>query len=83
MSQIAVRIISRYAPIITFPVALVLGFIGYSIESSISNRKTPQENSIIEERAKRILNEGGDTLIVSSNNQKTIFEKNDPKQLLR
>ena len=43
-------------PVLTIPVAVVLGFIGYQIESSISSRKTPvSETSISEQREKRLL----------------------------
>ena len=51
MSHVFVRIISRYIPIITFPVAVVLGFIGYNLEGQFSNKSTPYlDHSINEER---------------------------------
>ena len=77
MSHVFVRIIARYAPIVTFPVAVVLGFIGYNLEGQISNKSTPYlDHSINEEREKRFLN--GDSQIVQS---PTIFDKNDPSKL--
>ncbi len=87
MFQVAFRVVSRYAPIVTLPVAIVLGFIGYTIESRVSNRKTPYlDHSINEEREKRILNETAEEkqAIASGNIPYTsIFDHNDPKQLKR
>lgn len=45
-----------YAPYITFPVAAVIGFVGYHIEGLISDRQTPSRSkSIEEEREERRL----------------------------
>lgn len=77
ISYVFVRIISRYVPIITFPVAVVLGFIGYNLEGQFSNKSTPYlDHSINEEREKRLIY--GDSQIVQS---PTIFDKNDPSKL--
>jgi hypothetical protein len=85
MFQILVRIVGRYAPIVTLPVAVVLGFIGYTIESNISSRHTTQkEKSINEERLERLLNENNETDNKYIDNRKfgkTIFYKNDPTAL--
>lgn len=79
MNPILVRIVSRYAPIFTFPVAVVLGFIGYSIESRISNRKTPYlDKSINEVRQNRILAENAGEI---KPEQKSILDRNDPNEL--
>lgn len=81
MSQILVRIVSRYAPIITFPVAVILGIVGYNIESILSSKKTPPlQTSIIEEREKRLLAELNGVLDTSSKSQ-NIFDKNDASML--
>ena len=48
-------IIRRYVPVITFPIALVVGFIGYHIEGKISRRYTPSTPSISEQRMERTL----------------------------
>jgi hypothetical protein len=78
MSQIFVRIISRYAPIITFPVAVVLGFIGYNIEGQLSSKSTPYlDHSINEEREKRLLSEKE----TAQDKPTTIFDRNDPNKL--
>lgn len=78
MYQILVRVVSRYAPVITFPVAVVLGFIGYSLENKFSSKKTPYlETSIEEERLKRLLNEK-ETI---PQQPATIFERNNPSKL--
>ncbi|CAF0908564.1 unnamed protein product [Brachionus calyciflorus] len=80
MYQVLVRVVSRYAPVITFPVAVILGFIGYSIESVVTNKKTPYlEMSIEEKREQRLLNV--EELENLKKMPKTMFEKNDPKDL--
>lgn len=71
----------RAMPIVTIPVAVVLGFIGYQIETSLSNRTTPYlETSIIEEREKRLLRQLDSP---SDDYTASIFEKNDPSKLYR
>lgn len=88
MYQVLVRVVARYAPVITLPVAIVLGFIGYSIESRFSSMKTPYlESSINDERDKRLLDEIDRNQRDSSSStlpppSKNIFDKNDPKKLL-
>ena len=63
MSQIFVRLVARYAPIITFPVAVILGFIGYNIESSVSSKSTPyMDHSINEERELRLIKDKDSTI---------------------
>ncbi|CAN7999632.1 unnamed protein product [Ixodes hexagonus] len=47
-----------YAPYVTFPVALVVGVIGYNLESILSDRHTPnKKQSVREERSERLLRE--------------------------
>ncbi|KAH7972126.1 hypothetical protein MTO96_028449 [Rhipicephalus appendiculatus] len=47
-----------YAPYVTFPVAVIVGIIGYNIEGLISDRRTPnKKTSIDEERKERLLHE--------------------------
>jgi len=71
----------RAMPIVTIPVAVVLGFVGYQIETSLSNRKTPYlETSIIEEREKRLLKQLDKQ---SDDYVPSIFEKNDPSKLYK
>lgn len=80
MSQILIRVVSRYAPIITFPVAVVLGFIGYSLETAITDKNTPYlENSIEDLREKRFMENLKDEY--HTDIPKNIFERNDPKNL--
>ncbi len=85
MYNILVRIVGRYAPIVTLPVAVVLGFIGYTLESNFSSRHTSQnEKSVNEERLERLLNENNSTQNTQENHgkfNKTIFYKNDPAAL--
>lgn len=47
------RILLRYVPMITFPIAFVAGIIGYNIEHAIFNIETPSKPSILEEKLKR------------------------------
>lgn len=47
-----------YAPYITFPVAVIVGVIGYNIEGLVSDRRTPnKKTSVDEERKERLLHE--------------------------
>lgn len=79
MSQIFVRLVARYAPIITFPVAVILGFIGYNIESSVSSKSTPyMDHSINEERELRLIKDKDSK---EEHHASTIFDKNDPSKL--
>ncbi|XP_033211374.1 small integral membrane protein 12 [Belonocnema kinseyi] len=64
MWPLVAGVIRRYIPILTFPVALVVGFIGYHIEGKISRRYTPSTPSISEQRMDRTLE------TVSSENEK-------------
>lgn len=76
--NVILRVVGRYAPIVTFPVAVVLGFIGYTLESHISSRQTPSlQRSINEEREERLLSQAQN----ETQKSKNIFERNDPKQL--
>ncbi|XP_025415698.1 tigger transposable element-derived protein 4-like [Sipha flava] len=47
------RILLRYVPMVTFPVAFVVGIIGYNLEHSVRNVETPSKPSILEEKLKR------------------------------
>ena len=79
MSHIFVRVLARYAPVVTFPVAVVLGFIGYNIEGFMSSKSTPYlDHSIQQEREIRLLNENAE---LAQTRPATIFEKNDPHKL--
>ena len=56
MYQILVRVVSRYAPIITLPVAVVIGIIGYNIESFIrKDEPVKPTESVLEARDERLL----------------------------
>ena len=79
MYQILVRVIGRYAPIVTFPVAVILGVIGYNLESILVPKKNVQsEKGVVEQREQRLLNNENMEIFT---NQSNIFEKNDPKLL--
>lgn len=42
------RILLRYVPMITFPIAFVAGIIGYNLERAVHNVETPSIPSILE-----------------------------------
>lgn len=46
-----------YAPYVVLPFAAVIGVIGYSIESSISDKYTPWRESVVERREQRLIQE--------------------------
>ena len=47
-----------FIPVVAFPIALVVGTIGYNLESLVSDRKTPSKlTSINEDRDRRLLSE--------------------------
>ncbi len=55
MAHVILRVVSRYAPIITFPVAVVIGIIGYNIESYFRTEKQANAESVHDKRDKRLL----------------------------
>lgn len=74
-----------YAPYVTFPVALIVGIIGYNFESIVSDRYTPnKKESVDEERRERLLHEvetQEDVTLVGALKDKafvpkSVFEKN-------
>ena len=77
MYQILVRVIGRYAPVITFPIAVILGVIGYNLESIIVPKKPVEiEKGVTQVRE--------DRLEYSENKEiysKNIFDRNDAKDL--
>ena len=82
MYQVIVRIVSRYAPIVTLPVAVILGFIGYSIESNVSARKTPAlDKGIAQLRQERLLNDIASGPVETPKAPVNIFERNASAQL--
>lgn len=84
MLPIILTALRTYAPYITFPAALVIGFIGYNLESLVSNKETPHKKiSIEEERDARLLTASTlqdathvDSIKLKTFVPKTIFEKN-------
>ncbi|XP_025206362.1 small integral membrane protein 12 [Melanaphis sacchari] len=53
LKMVFYKILLRYVPMITFPVAFVAGIIGYNVERTISNLEMPSKPSILEEKLKR------------------------------
>ncbi|XP_059483015.1 small integral membrane protein 12 [Neocloeon triangulifer] len=70
--SIFLNVLRPYVAYITFPVALVFGFVGYKIEGWVSDKYTPYNKSIQELRRERQEKEGKAELVIP----KTIFEKN-------
>uniref|UniRef100_A0A1L8EJ21 Putative small integral membrane protein 12-a n=1 Tax=Haematobia irritans TaxID=7368 RepID=A0A1L8EJ21_HAEIR len=54
MWPIIMAILRRNAVYITLPIAGVVGFIGYNLESLLSDKYTPYSKSIQERRAERL-----------------------------
>ncbi|XP_013102037.2 small integral membrane protein 12-A [Stomoxys calcitrans] len=54
MWPIIMAILRRNAVYITLPIAGVVGFIGYNLESLLSDKYTPYSKSIQENRAERL-----------------------------
>ena len=74
-----------YAPYIVLPFAALVGAIGYTIESAVSDKYTPWSGSVVERREERMLREQvaeGSADQTSSSLQnpdfvpKNIFQKN-------
>ncbi|XP_071441867.1 small integral membrane protein 12-A [Hetaerina americana] len=90
MLPILFNFLRVYAPYVTLPVAAVIGFVGYQLESRLSDRYTPVEPGSIEERREeRLLNEelkkdltNVDSLKEKKFVPKTVFEKNVSPSLL-
>lgn len=89
MLPVLLNFVRLYAPYITLPVAAIIGFVGYQLESRLSDRFTPVEPGSIEERRdERLLNEElKDLTNVDSLKEKkfvprTVFEKNVSPSLL-
>lgn len=56
MLPVLLAALRTYAPYVTFPVALVIGFVGYQLEGMISDKSTPEKRkSTEEERIERQL----------------------------
>lgn len=47
-----------YAPYVTLPFAGLVGFVGYNLENILSDKYTPYNKSIEEQRRERLLEEG-------------------------
>jgi hypothetical protein len=57
MLPVIFTFLRTYAPYITLPVAAVVGFIGYNLESILSDKYTPYQKSIEEKRKDRLMEE--------------------------
>lgn len=68
-----------YAPIITLPIAMVIGFIGYNAETLFSSKTTPYpEKTKVEEREERKLRE----LESGTQTEDSRYTKGIPKTVL-
>lgn len=66
------QVLRTYAPYVTFPIAVVIGTIGYNLESLVSDKHTPSRETAIERREKRREGEKEEEFTLP----KTIFERN-------
>lgn len=58
MWNVILGLARTYAPIITLPIAIVVGFIGYNAETIFSDKQTPsRQMTVLEERDERRLKE--------------------------
>ena len=68
-----------YAPYIVLPFAALVGAIGYTIESTVSDKYTPWSGSVMERREERMLREAAENLDTKGEEHfvpKNIFQKN-------
>ncbi|XP_034479608.1 small integral membrane protein 12-A [Drosophila innubila] len=65
MWPVIMALLRRNAVYFTLPVAVVVGFVGYNLESIISDKHTPYSPSIQEMRANRLTD---DTIIETAAN---------------
>ena len=63
-----------YAPYLVFPFAAAIGIIGYSVESTVSDKYTPWRDSVSERREQRRLEESPEETPIEK--PKNIFHKN-------
>ncbi|RWS11441.1 hypothetical protein B4U79_13868 [Dinothrombium tinctorium] len=79
LPPIIMAVLRRYVPYVTLPFAIVVGAIGYKIESIVSDKQTPSPKVSVEEtRVNRRLDEleSGDPLKVASLKEKPFVPKN-------
>ncbi|XP_046683333.1 small integral membrane protein 12 [Homalodisca vitripennis] len=51
-------VLRTYAPVVTLPVAIIIGAVGYTLENRLSRKTTPSIESVEERRRKRQLQLG-------------------------
>ncbi|KAJ8964970.1 hypothetical protein NQ314_004487 [Rhamnusium bicolor] len=74
MWPILFRTLRVYAPYITLPFAAVVGVIGYNLENWLSDKYTPYNKSIEEQREERLLQE--EKLLSAGNVEKLKYKAN-------
>jgi len=77
---VILAMVRTYAPYVLIPITTVIGFVGYGLETTVSDRNTPgPSDSVVNRRDDRRLEEESNN-VESLKNQnfvpKTIFEKN-------
>lgn len=78
MWPLAAALLRRYViPVVVFPVALVIGTIGYNVETMLSDRYTPATvTSVKQDREERMMREtAGDPAAVPSLKDSIQFSK--------
>jgi hypothetical protein len=82
MWPVIIRLVQTYAPYIVWPAAVVVGFVGYNIESVLrKDQQTPWSPSTADQRIERQTREGKDLTKVDSlkYNPNAFFERNKSK----
>ncbi|KAM7343071.1 small integral membrane protein 12 isoform 2-T2 [Cochliomyia hominivorax] len=84
MWPIIMAVLRRNAVYITLPIAGVIGFIGYNLESLLSDKYTPYSKSVQENRAERLTE---DEILANATNveklrlKENVLERNLPPSL--
>ncbi|CAH0699520.1 unnamed protein product [Spodoptera exigua] len=74
MWPIIMQFLRTNAPYFTLPVAAVVGVIGYNLESLLSDRYTPYNKPVQDQRVERLIDE--DVLSDPTNVQKLKYKEN-------
>ncbi|KAM3955683.1 small integral membrane protein 12-A [Aphomia sociella] len=74
MWPLLLRVLRSNAPYLTLPVAAVVGVIGYNLESLLSDRYTPYNKSVQDQRMERLTEE--DALNDPTNVKKLKYKEN-------
>jgi hypothetical protein len=88
MAHVAISFITRFAPIISFPVAVVLGIVGYNLESYFRKERKLTEkaqfDSINEKRDERLLQQLANSETTHNTQQSlSVLDRNNASDLCK